>query len=52
MVFRTPLFIKRRYNIFLLTFIMFKYVKVGKHIECMHQKLSKIMLIVKSRPGM
>ena len=31
------LFIKRPYNIFLLTFIMVKHVKVGKHIECMQK---------------
>ena len=28
-------FYKKFYNIFLLTIIMFKHVKVGKHIDCM-----------------
>ena len=47
MIFRSSLFIKRSYNIFLLTSIMFRHVKIWKHIECMHQKLSKNMLFVK-----
>ena len=38
---RASLFIKRLYNIFLLTFIMFKHFKVGKYLEHMRQKLSK-----------
>ena len=46
------LFIKRSYNTFLVTFIMFKHDKVGKYIECMRQKLSKYKLIVKFHPGM
>ena len=50
-VFRASLFIKRPYNIFLLTFIMFIHVKVGKHIEYMGQKISKNMLIAKFIPG-
>ena len=37
---------------FLVTFIMFKHVKVGKYIEHMRQNLSKDMLIVKFHPGM
>ena len=45
-------FIKRSYNVFLLTFMMFKHVKVGKHIEYMHQKSSKNMFIVKFHHGM
>ena len=45
-------FIKRSYNVFLLTFMMFKHVKVGKHIEYMHQKSSKNMFIVKFLHGM
>ena len=52
MIFRASLFVKRPYNILLLTFIMFKYVKIGKRIDCMRQKLSKNMLIVKFHPGM
>ena len=39
------------YNVFLLTFIMFRHVKIGKHIEYMRQKLSKNKLIVKFHPG-
>ena len=52
MIFRASIFMKKPYNIFLLTVIMFKYVKVRKHIECMRQKLSKNMLIVKFHPEM
>ena len=37
----------RPYNIFLLIFILFEHVKVGKHIEYMRWKLSNYMLIVK-----
>ena len=44
---RTSLVIKKHYSIFLLTFIMYKHVKVEKDIEYMRQKLSKNMLIVK-----
>ena len=33
MVFRAAVFMNRSGNIFLVTFIMFKHVKVGKHIE-------------------
>ena len=36
-------FYKNPYNIFL----MFKYVRVGKHVEYVRQKLSKTMLIIK-----
>ena len=50
MIFSASLFIKKPYNIFLLTFIIFRHVKVGKHIECMRQKLSKNMLIVNFDP--
>ena len=50
--FWTSFFIKRSYNVFLLTFMMFKQVKVGKHIEYMHQKSSKNMFIVKFHHGM
>ena len=32
-IFWASIFIKRPYNIFLLTFIMFKYVKVANYIE-------------------
>ena len=39
-IFRTSLFIKRPYNILLVTFIMSQHVKIAKHIECMHQKLT------------
>ena len=45
MIFRASLFIKRAYNIFFLTFTMFRHVKAGKHIEYMRQKLSKNMLM-------
>lgn len=47
MIFWASRFIKRPYNIFLLTSIMFRHAKIGKHIECMHQKLNKNMLFVK-----
>ena len=52
MIFRTSIVIKKSYNIFLRTFIMFKHVKVEKHIENMREKSSKNMLIVKFHPGM
>ena len=45
-------FIKRPYNIFLLTFIVLKHVKVGTHIDDMRRKLSESMLIVKFYSGM
>ena len=51
MIFRVSLFIERPY-IFLLIFVMFKHVKVGKQIEYMRQKLSKNMFIVKFHPEM
>ena len=34
-------FYKKACNIFLVTFIKLRHVKVGKHIEYMRQKLSK-----------
>ena len=52
MIFRASIFMKKPYNIFLTTFIMFELVKVGKFIEDMCQKLSKTMLIEKFHPGM
>ena len=52
MIFQASLFLKMSYNIFLVTFIMFKHGKVGKHIEFMRQKLSRKMLIVKFHPRM
>ena len=52
MTFQVSLFIKKPYINFLLIFIMFKQVKVGKHIEYMPQTLSRSMLIVKFHPGM
>ena len=39
MIFQASLIIKRPYKIFLLTFILFKYVNGGKHIR---QYASKI----------
>ena len=51
-IFRASLFVKRLYNMFLATFIMFKHVKVGKYIEDMRQNVSENMLIVKLHPGM
>ena len=45
-------FFKNPYNIFLVIFIIFKHVKVEKHIKNMCQKLSKNMLIVKFHLGM
>ena len=50
-IFGASLFIRTPYNIRFLTFILFKHVKVGKHIEYMRQKLSKNMLIVKFHPS-
>ena len=52
MILWASLFIKWPSNNFPLTFIMFKYVKGGKHIECMRQKLSKKILIVRFHPRM
>ena len=45
-------FYKKACNIFLVTFITLKHVKVGKHIEYMRLKLSKNMLLVKFHPEM
>ena len=52
MILWASLFIKWPCNNFPLTLIMFKYVKCGKHIECMRQKLSKKILIVRFHPRM
>ena len=51
MIFGASFFIKRSCIIYLVTFIMFKHVKVGKHIEYMRQKIIKNMLIGKFHPG-
>ena len=52
MIFQASLFLKRFYNIFLVTFTMFKHVKGEKHMDYMRQKFSKNTLIVKLHPGM
>ena len=41
MIFWSSLLVKRPYTIFLVTFIMFRHVKVGKHIEYMRQNVLK-----------
>ena len=45
-------FFKIAYDIFPLTLIIFKHVKVEKHNKNMRQKLSKNMLILKLHLGM
>ena len=41
LIFRASLFVERSYNTFLVAFIRFKHVKVGKNIENMRQKYVK-----------